>query len=392
MNSTMRLLIMLLAGLSLCCATPKTRGPDAKERAIRLNAEKSRARELMDTGDYASALAVLKPLSGEASSDHQVLVMLGEAHGELGRLDEAVQDYEAAIRLAYSDYEPHAGLAKLLMKNGKIGRALTEFELAARLGPRVAVNHYNYGLALYELGRKTKAVEQWRIAHEMEDTKAAYAEAVGIGLSGSDDAAAAKFFGKAEALGADTHSFHNNYGLALDRAGKPAAAGDHFRRAVMLDPDNESYAFNRAVHHMNASSFEEAAGAWADLARRYGAKWKYLAYGARANLELERFEAAVSLAQQALGRPPAGPAEPPPHQVHATLAMSYRGIGAGEKALRHIRRAVELAPGEVPHLNNYGVILAENGSLTEAKAQWRRVLDIDPDNATARQNLSSFQP
>jgi hypothetical protein len=28
--------------------------------------------------------------------------------------------------------------------------------------------------------------------------------------------------------------------------------------------------------------------------------------------------------------------------------------------------------------------------LPDAKAQWRRVLEIDPDNATAKANLSAF--
>ena len=54
-------------------------------------------------------------------------------------------------------------------------------------------------------------------------------------------------------------------------------------------------------------------------------------------------------------------------------------------------RAAELAPANVSHLNNYGVILAENGMLAEAKAQWRKVLEIDPDNATARGNLSALE-
>jgi Tfp pilus assembly protein PilF len=41
-------------------------------------------------------------------------------------------------------------------------------------------------------------------------------------------------------------------------------------------------------------------------------------------------------------------------------------------------------------LNNYGVVLADSGMLPEAKAQWRRVLEIDPANATAKANLSAF--
>jgi hypothetical protein len=44
----------------------------------------------------------------------------------------------------------------------------------------------------------------------------------------------------------------------------------------------------------------------------------------------------------------------------------------------------------VVHLNNYGVILAESGKITDARAQWERVLSIDPGNTTALENLSAF--
>jgi Flp pilus assembly protein TadD len=70
--------------------------------------------------------------------------------------------------------------------------------------------------------------------------------------------------------------------------------------------------------------------------------------------------------------------------------MSFRGLGQLDKATVYIGKAVELQPGNSVHLNNYGVILAESGRIEEAKAQWRKVLRLEPDNEVAKQNLSAI--
>jgi Flp pilus assembly protein TadD len=59
--------------------------------------------------------------------------------------------------------------------------------------------------------------------------------------------------------------------------------------------------------------------------------------------------------------------------------------------MEYIRRALALEPLKLSHLNNYGVILAESGKIDEAKTQWRKVLEIDAENVTARENLSAFE-
>jgi Flp pilus assembly protein TadD len=74
------------------------------------------------------------------------------------------------------------------------------------------------------------------------------------------------------------------------------------------------------------------------------------------------------------------------------LALAQRAAGDLEAALGSISRAVELAPANAVYRNNYGVILAESGMLAEAVSQWRRVLEVDGDNAAARENLSRFAP
>ena len=70
--------------------------------------------------------------------------------------------------------------------------------------------------------------------------------------------------------------------------------------------------------------------------------------------------------------------------------MSHRELGDLDAALARIETAVSLKPNNTIHLNNYGVILAESGRMEAAKVQWEKVLQLEPDNAAAKQNLSAF--
>jgi Flp pilus assembly protein TadD len=394
------ILVLLLAPLLGGCSLI-SRGPSADERAQRLNSEKAKAIKLIAAGRYQDALAVLKPLSAEASGDQQLFILIGDAQTALGAYDDAVKSYESAVRAAYNDYETHLKLAVLLFEHGKTGRALTEFDLAVRFGEREAVTHYNYGLTLYRLGgkRASQAVEQLRMAVELDPENAGYAAALGMALSGRDDGAAIASFEKASTLGADDGAFHNNYGLALQRAKRYVPAAAQFALAVERAPKNEEYRRNLAALYMISGDYPRALLVWDDLIAAFGPRWSYSVYRGEALLQLQRYgdaEASVHAALQELesgadGEPTGTDRRPPLDQAYEVLAMSQRGLGDLKGALRSIEKALELVPRNPSYLNNHGVILAENGMIERAKAEWRKVLEIDVGNATARENLSAYE-
>jgi len=392
--------ILCLAALAPLACSPRVAEPTAAERATRLNDAKTRAAALLDRGSYEAAISVLEPLSAEASADYQTFVMLGDAYGHLDEFDKAVHSYESALRLVYTNVPAHLKLATLLMEHERVGRALTEFELAIRYGDRQPLTHYNYGLALREMNRAADALTQWRLAFEMDPNNARYAEAVGMGMYEAGDSAAVSYFEQAAHLGAADASFHNNFGLALERAGRALEAATQFERAVEGAPDNETYRFNLAALYTRRGMFEQAASRWEDLIARYGARWSYCVYLARAYHGLGRAADAVGRLAGVAADYDAGTLDPklvdrdPPRldEAFEILALSYRALGDGARALRSIRRAIELQPDNLVYLNNYGVLLAESGMLDEARAQWRKVLEIDANNANARENLSRFGP
>lgn len=396
-------IIILIVGIAVLAACARySGGESAGKRAERLNASKAEARSLAGAEQWEKAIAVLEPLSEEATGDEQVFVMLGESYSAVGRTADAVAAFESAIRLAYRDYYAHLKLANLLMETGRTGRALTEYELAAQFGDMDPVTRYNYGLALHEMGRLDRALEEWKAAYSLESDNPLYAEAVGIGLTPRNPAEAVTWFEKAGELGAGGASFHNNFGLALQRSGDRRRTASEYAEAVKAEPENEEYRFNLAAAYMNMGAFREAITEWDSLIAQFGERWSYTVYRGRALLELGRYAEAIAAVEPILAEHDSGDLagsgdrldRTPPDRGEAleVLAMSYRGQRDLRRALELIRSAVEAGPSNVSFLNNYGVILAESGSIDLAKSQWKKVLEIDADNATARKNLSAMEP
>jgi tetratricopeptide (TPR) repeat protein len=393
-------LAALLQAATGCGARKFVWSPASGER---LNEDKQAAHALLTSERYEAAAGILAPWAEREVQDPQVFSLLAKAQWKLGKYDDAVRNYEAALRLDYSDGYAHLELAQLLMETGRQGRALTEFELAVQYGEDDPLPHYNYGLALYNLDRKGEALAQWERAYSLDNNDPRFAEAMGMILTGTDDAAALTYFERAKRLGADRPDFHRNLGLLLRRLGRYTEAEAEFREALAAEPENVEYRRNLALLCMVSHRFSEAVPLWERLLAGDPDDRTYRIYLARAYLGLGRFVSTIDILEEWISTPgaidttrtyPPGTTlgdAPRFDEAYEVLAMGYRSAGNLERAAWYMRKALDSDPDNVVYLNNYGVILAEDDKIAEAKAQWRKALRIDPKNATAKLNLSTYE-
>jgi tetratricopeptide (TPR) repeat protein len=392
-TSLLTWLILLAVGVG-CGGRGAREGPGA---AARMNDDKTSAHDLLENGRFEDVVGILAPWAGKKVQDPQVYSMLAKAQWKLRNTDDAITNYEEAARLDYSNAYAHLELAQLLVEIGRPGRALTEFDLAIQYGGPDPLPRYNYGLALYGLNRREEALNQWRIAYSLDNRDPRYAEAMGIGLTGEDDKAALEYFERADSLGADQAEFHDNFGLLLQRLGDYGRAEAEFREAVAREPGNVFYRRNLALLYMVSGRLDAAVPVWETLLDEDKDSRVYRIYLARAYLGVGRFESAIGVLEnwlQGVGATPPGTETgeaPPIDEAYDVLAMSYRGKKDLVQAASYVRKALELKPRSVGYLINYGVILAEDGKIAKAKTQWEKALEIDPNNPTARQNLSAYQ-
>src|SRR5438128_1619588 len=128
---------------------------------------------------------------------------LGLALARHGKLAEAVEHYEAALKTKPDHADAQSNMGAALVGQGKLAEAIEHYQQALRAKPDHADAHTNLGEALAQQGKLDEAIEHYRQALEIRPESA--------------DA-------------------HNDWGLALARQGKLAEVVRHYKEAVKLSP------------------------------------------------------------------------------------------------------------------------------------------------------------
>jgi tetratricopeptide (TPR) repeat protein len=94
------------------------------------------------------------------------------------RIDEAIEIFENATKLAPQDYRLFNYLGAAYAKKGKHNLAIGAFQTASHLGPDIASIRYNLGLAYQADGINDMAMEQFRQALQIDPNYAPAEEAL----------------------------------------------------------------------------------------------------------------------------------------------------------------------------------------------------------------------
>ena len=131
----------------------------------------------------------------------------GSALLKEGKLDGAIAEYRAALRLTPNDAKAHTQMAFALLNKGDFEGAVAECRVALRLAPDHAEAHINLGIALY--GKK-----------DFDGAIAAFRE--GLRLNPS------------------LAIVHYDLGRVFEDRGDAATAADEFETYIRLTPDTPS--------------------------------------------------------------------------------------------------------------------------------------------------------
>jgi tetratricopeptide (TPR) repeat protein len=162
----------------------------------------------------------------------------GDSMQELGKMAEAKELFQHALRMNPDYAFAHNNLGNILLREGKVSDAVGHYEQALRIKPDFAEAHCNLGIALEQTGRRPEAIEHWEQALRINPD---YAEAhyhLGVSLVQLGRLQEAMgHWEQALRIKPDYADAHYNLGVALSMLGRLQEAMGHWEQALQINPD-----------------------------------------------------------------------------------------------------------------------------------------------------------
>lgn len=154
-----------------------------------------------------------------------------------GRTDEAVREYEEAIRLVPEHANAHSNLGLLLAGRGEHDKAIWHYRNAIHADPDLAEAHTNLGIELAAAGKSDAALAEFERAVELDPESSWAVFNLGTALAQlGDSSRALHWLLLAVRLDPMNATAHNNLGIVLASVGRLQEAIVEFKLALQLQP------------------------------------------------------------------------------------------------------------------------------------------------------------
>jgi protein O-mannosyl-transferase len=275
---------------------------------------------------------------------------LGTLLEAAGKSDEALAEYEEAVRLMPNNPHAQNSLALALAARGRMTEAESHFDTALRVKYVPYDVRYNYAMLLAKQGRPQDAIVQLRAAlAKRPDVVNAQANLANLLADVGQFAEAAEHYRAAIAARPDSANLHNNLGSALRNLGRVEESVAEFEKALALDPRYVSSMINLANALRQKGRLDEA---------------------------ITRYREALAI----------DPAQGIAHFNLGTALFEQREYSEAEIALRE---AARLVPDFAEVRFQLGRTIEEQGRREEARAEYREALRLDPNHAGAKSKLAN---
>jgi len=219
-------------------------------------------------GYWKGNLSLYRHTLDVTTGNYLILNNYGIALAQEGRLDEAILQYQEALRIWPNSANAHVNMGAALAHQGKYAEAIGHYNEALRRIPDYALAHGNLGKALASLGRLDEAIAHYDEALRLDPSLADVHLNLAILLmqAGMRDEASQHY---EAVLRLEPYSVKApiNMGIAMARQGKLDEAAGFFAQALRIDPASVEAHFNLGVVLARQNRVEEAAHHFSEVLR-----------------------------------------------------------------------------------------------------------------------------
>ena len=326
-------------------------------------------------GDFEDAIRLLGRSLNIDQRQPFALNSLGNALHAMKRHEDAIAQYERAIRLK-PDHVAYTNRGNALAALKRHAAALQSYDTAIALDASYAEAHSKRGDVLRELQRNEDAILSYdmALARRPDFAPDHFARALALQAAGRADLAVA---GYDEAIShrPDFAEAYNNRGNALALLGRDQEAVDSYREAIRLRP-GYAEAWNNCGNVLRTLERGQDALEHYEKAIRLNAKYVMAHYNCAITLRsLGRHEEAFARMQNAADL------DPDLADAHSQCGHMLRAFNRAEDALASYDKAIKADPNKVEYHRHRADVLRGLNRYAEAIAGYDRGLVIDPKAA-----------
>jgi tetratricopeptide (TPR) repeat protein len=292
---------------------------------------------------------------------------------EKGKPDEAIEQYQEALKANPAYYPAHDNLGVALARKGKPDEAMAQFQQALKINHHDDMAYNNLGLALAQTGHWDEAIARYQQALAFNpDFEKAHVN-LGIALAQQrrwDEAIA--HYQQALEINPNDASAHDHLGYALVQTGHRDEAIGHLQQALELNSDLDTAHFNLGNALFREGKVDEAIAQY-QLAVKINPDFAMAHNDLGIALDKKgQLDAAATEFRQALKT------NPDYALGHLNLGNVLLHQGKTDEAIAQYQLALKADPNLEPAHNSLGYVLLQKGQWNEAIGHYERALELNP--------------
>jgi tetratricopeptide (TPR) repeat protein len=310
---------------------------------------------------------------------------LGVALAGLGRIDEAIAEFSAALELNRGFGEARSNLAKIHMQLATAATRSSHTDDAVEHLAKVLKLEPGHAVARMTLAELVAGAARSRPTLELPTLVTGNYALGSAALAHDNEREAEMYLATALRMDPDHGSSHNGLGVLRLRQGMLDEAADHLGRATRLLPVDPEPRNNLGLVFARRGEFDSAARLYAEALRtdpRYPEAHNNMGVAlstqGRPHDAVRHFKSAVR-------------ANPDYASAYSNLASAYANLGRTGEAIDHYREAVRLEPDYVRAHLKLARTLADDGQVERAARHFREALRIEPGLEAALDGLRDVE-
>jgi cellulose synthase operon protein C len=336
----------------------------------------------------------------------------------VNRIDEARKLNDEVVKAKPDDADAQVYKAEIEIRGGKAADAVTTLQAVLKNDPDNAIAHYQQGLAYDQLGDSSKAEKEWRSAvQQRSDLVEAHRALAGVAIRRGDPGGLAQ---EAEQIIAIQPAAPDGYLLHavadIDRKQYPAA-DEYIKRSLEKEPRNPAAYVQLGNLRMAQNQLAEAQKAFqqaldldpnltealggvlnVDLVQKQPdkaiatARAQVAKYSQNVGFHIMLGQLLMEQKKDLAGAEAefkqASDLDKKSSEALVKLGVVQNARGAADEALQTFSEGAKANPKEVAFYLLAGGIYESRQDWDHAKQQYQKVLEVQPDNPLASNNLA----